>query len=423
MQGRGRAGRRGASGTRRPFRSRAGREWRLALLACVGRMRTALRGKGFFGEHRAMNQQEAAAALSVWVALESPTSHPAGVNGMMDLVQKEVAGLPIAAERIPGRDGLGDMVLLRAGLDNGQPGVAVMSHLDTVHPVGTSAKELPVRIEGDRLYGPGVYDMKGGAWLALQAFKQVAAAGSAKRPMAFLFTPDEEIGSPTSRALIEEIGRGSKAVLVTEPARQGGKIVTARKGVGRFDVRLEGRPSHAGSKHAEGRSAIREAAHQILAIEGMTDYARGITTSVALIGGGTAANVIPQHAWFSVDCRVTTLADGTMMENRILSLKPHDPDVVLRITGGMNRPPYEKSAEVAALFELARKVAADAGFDLQDCPMTGGGSDGNFTAALGVPTLDGLGIDGDGAHTLQEYGLISSIAQRQALMKGLLETI
>lgn len=370
-----------------------------------------------------MNQQEAAAALSVWVALESPTSHPAGVNGMMDLVQKEVVGLPIAAERIPGRDGLGDMVLLRAGLDNGQPGVAVMSHLDTVHPVGTSAKELPVRIEGDRLYGPGVYDMKGGAWLALQAFKQVAAAGSAKRPMAFLFTPDEEIGSPTSRALIEEIGRGSKAVLVTEPARQGGKIVTARKGVGRFDVRLEGRPSHAGSKHAEGRSAIREAAHQILAIEGMTDYARGITTSVALIGGGTAANVIPQHAWFSVDCRVTTLADGTMMENRILSLKPHDPDVVLRITGGMNRPPYEKSAEVAALFELARKVAADAGFDLQDCPMTGGGSDGNFTAALGVPTLDGLGIDGDGAHTLQEYGLISSIAQRQALMKGLLETI
>jgi glutamate carboxypeptidase len=241
--------------------------------------------------------------------------------------------------------------------------------------------------------------------------------------MTFLFTPDEEIGSPTSRALIEEIGKGSKAVLVTEPARSGGKIVTARKGVGRFDVRLEGRPAHAGSKHADGRSAIREAAHQILAIEGMTDYARGITTSVALIGGGTAANVIPQHAWFSVDCRVTTLADGTMMENRILSLKPHDPDVQLRITGGMNRPPYEKSDAVAELFELARKVAADVGFDLQDCPMTGGGSDGNFTAALGVPTLDGLGIDGDGAHTVQEYGLISSIAPRQALMKGLLQTI
>ncbi len=370
-----------------------------------------------------MKQNEAAAALSVWVALESPTSHAAGLNGMMDLVQKDVEGLPIAVERIPGRDGLGDMVLLRAGLDNGQPAVAVMSHLDTVHPVGTSAKELPVRIEGDRLYGPGVYDMKGGAWLALQAFKQVAVAGAAKRPTVFLFTPDEEIGSPTSRAIIEEIGKGSAAVLVTEPAREGGKIVTARKGVGRFEVKLEGRPAHAGSRHADGRSAIREAAHQILAIEGMTDYARGITTSVAPMGGGTAANVIPQHAWFSVDCRVTTLADGEAMEKRILALKAHDPDVAVRITGGMNRPPYEKSPMVAELFEMARKVAAGVGFDLQDCPMTGGGSDGNFTAALGVPTLDGLGIDGDGAHTLQEYALISSIAPRQALIKGLLETI
>lgn len=370
-----------------------------------------------------MTQTDAAAALSVWVALESPTSHPAGVNGMMDLVAREVEGLPIALERIAGRDGLGDMVMLRAGLDNGQPAVALMSHLDTVHPVGTSSKDLPVRIEGDRLYGPGVYDMKGGAWLALQAFKDVAKAGSARRPMVFLFTPDEEIGSPTSRGLIEQIGRGSTAVLVTEPARQGGKIVTARKGVGRFEVRLEGRPAHSGSRHADGRSAIREAAHQILAIEGMTDYARGITTSVALMGGGTAANVIPQHAWFSVDCRVTTLADGAMMENRILGLKAHDPDVKIRITGGMNRPPYEKSAMVAELFEIARGVAAGIGLDLQDCPMTGGGSDGNFTAALGVPTLDGLGIDGDGAHTLQEYALISSIAPRRALIKGLLETI
>ncbi|MCO5092981.1 M20 family metallopeptidase [Bosea sp. (in: a-proteobacteria)] len=369
-----------------------------------------------------MNQNDAA-ALSVWVALESPTSDPAGVNGMMDLVEKEVAGLPIAVERIPGRDGLGDMLLLRAGPDNGEPAVAVMSHLDTVHPLGTSAKGLPVRIEGDRLYGPGVYDMKGGAWLALQAFKQVAVAGTAGRPMVFLFTPDEEIGSPVSRGLIEEIGRKAKAVLVTEPARDGGRVVTARKGVGRFEVRVEGRPAHAGSRHADGRNAIREAAHQILAIEGMTDYARGITTSVALVGGGTAANVIPQHAWFSVDCRVTTLADGAMMEKRILGLKPHDPDVSLRITGRMNRPPYEKTPAVAELFALARKVAAEIGFELQDCPMTGGGSDGNFTAALGTPTLDGLGIDGDGAHTLQEYGLISSIAPRRALIKGLLEAL
>lgn len=362
-------------------------------------------------------------ALSVWVALESPTHHVPGVNGMMDLVAREVEGLPIAVERVPGRDGLGDTLILRAGVRNGEKAIALMSHLDTVHPVGTSAKDLAVRVEGDRLYGPGVYDMKGGAWLALQAFKDAAKAGTARRPMVFLFTPDEEIGSPTSRELIEDIGREAKAVLVTEPAREGGKIVTARKGVGRFEVKLEGRPAHSGSRHADGRNAIREAAHQILAIEAMTDYSRGITTTVALVGGGTAANVIPQHAWFSVDCRVTTVADGVAMEQRILGLKAHDPDVKLSITGGMNRPPYEKSPEVAALFEQARAVAAEVGFDLQDCPMTGGGSDGNFTAALGIPTLDGLGIDGDGAHTLQEYALISSITPRRALIKGLLETL
>ena len=364
-----------------------------------------------------------AAALSVWIALESPTNHTPGVNGMMDLVAAEVAGLPIAVERIAGRDGLGDALLLRAGLDNGQPAASILSHLDTVHPVGTSAKDLPVRIEGDRLYGPGVYDMKGGAWLALQAFKEVARAGSAKRPIQFLFTPDEEIGSPTTRALIEEIGRKSAAVLVTEPAREGGKIVTARKGVGRFEVRIEGRPAHSGSRHADGRSAIREAAHQILAVEGMTDYVRGITTAVALMGGGTAANVIPQHAWFSIDCRVTTVADGVEMERRILGLTSRDPDVTVTVSGGMNRPPYEKTGPVAELFAKAQSVAKGIGLDLADCPMTGGGSDGNFTAGIGIPTLDGLGIDGDGAHTLREYALLSSIAPRQALMKGLLEAI
>jgi len=362
-------------------------------------------------------------ALSVWLALESPTSHAPGVNGMMDLVQSEVDGFPIAVERVAGREGLGDSLILRAGLDNGLAPVLVMSHLDTVHPVGTVLRDLPIRIEGDKLYGPGVCDMKGGAWLALQAFKEVAVAGSSKRPMVFLFTPDEEIGSPTTRGLIETIGRGAVAALVTEPARNGGRIVTARKGIGRFNVTVEGRPAHSGTHHADGRSAIREAAHQILAVEAMTDYARGITTSVGLVSGGTAANVVPQHASFSVDLRVTSLADGAEMERRLLSLAPRDPDTVISVSGAINRPPYEKSADVAALFETARGIAGRIGFDLQDVPMTGGGSDGNFTAALGVPTLDGLGIDGGGAHTLAEYALISSIAPRRALIKGLLETL
>lgn len=355
-----------------------------------------------------------------WVALESPTRHVAGVNAMMDLVAAEVADCPVGVERILGRDGLGDTLILSAGPDTAAKRILVMSHLDTVHPVGTTTKDLKVRIEDDRLYGPGIYDMKGGAWLALQAFKDVARSGEAKRPLRFLFTPDEEIGSPTTRDLIERKSRLASHVLVTEPAREGGKIVTARKGVGRFEVTVEGRPAHSGSRHQDGRSAIKEAARQILAIEALTDYARGVTVTVALINGGTAPNVIPHHAWFTVDLRVRTVADGQEFAARLLALKAHDPDVKVKVFGGMNRPPYEKSADVAALFDQARTLAADIGFDLQDCPMTGGGSDGNFSAALGVPTLDGLGIDGDGAHTLEEYGLISSIAPRRELMRRLL---
>jgi glutamate carboxypeptidase len=360
-------------------------------------------------------------SLVSWVAVESPTRHVPGVNAMMDLVAAEVAGLPISVKRIAGRDGLGDTLLLGAGPDTGAPGPLVMSHLDTVHPVGTTSGDLPVRIEGDRLYGPGVYDMKGGAWLALQAFKQ--AAPMARKPIRFLFTPDEEIGSPTTRALIEAESARSSHVLVTEPARDGGRIVTARKGVGRFEVTIEGRPAHSGARHQDGRSAIREAARQILAIEAMTDYARGVTATVALVTGGTAPNVIPQHAWFTVDLRVRTAADGTEFEQRLLNLRPHDPDVKVKVFGGMNRPPYEKTPPVAALFEHARGLAAEIGFTLEDCPMTGGGSDGNFSAALNVPTLDGLGIDGEGAHTLSEHGLISSIAPRQELMRRLLLTL
>lgn len=360
-------------------------------------------------------------SLIDWVRLESPTRHAAGVNAMMDLVVAEIAGLPIAVERIPGRDGLGDALVLSAGPHREAGRLLVMSHLDTVHPVGTAAKELPVRVEGDRLYGPGVYDMKGGAWLALQAFKE--AAPLATKPLRFLFTPDEEIGSPTTRGLIEDESRKASHALVTEPAREGGRIVTARKGVGRFEVTVEGRPAHSGSRHQDGRSAIREAARQILAIEAMTDYARGVTATVALMNGGTAPNVIPQHAWFTIDLRVRTVADGVEFEKRLLGLSSHDPDVSVRVFGGMNRPPYEKSADVASLFEHARALADGIGFELQDCPMTGGGSDGNFSAALGIPTLDGLGIDGDGAHTLAEYALVSSIAPRRELMKQLLLTL
>ena len=362
-------------------------------------------------------------ALLTWIRTESPTHDRAGVNLMMDLVVAQMQDAPVAVERIPGTDGLGDVLVLRAGPRTDEPGILVMSHLDTVHPVGTLESDLPLRIEGDRLYGPGVYDMKGGAWFCLEAFKDVARKGTAARPLVFLVTPDEEIGSPITRPMIEDFGRRSACVLVTEPARDGGQIVTARKGVGRFEVHVEGRPAHAGSRHKDGRNAVYEAARQILAIEAMTDYSRGITTSVGLIAGGTAVNTVPQHCRFPVDLRVETVADGEALTAALLGLKPSHPDFKVTVTGGMNRPPYERTEATSKLFDHARSLAAEIGFDLVSAPRVGGGSDGNFTAALGIPTLDGLGIDGDGAHTLQEYGLISSIAPRQKLMTRLLETL
>jgi glutamate carboxypeptidase len=361
--------------------------------------------------------------LSAWVAEESPSHDAAAVNRMQDHVAAFFAGCAVEIERIAGRAGLGDTLKLTSGPANGKAPILVMSHVDTVHPMGTLTRDLPIRREGDKLYGPGIYDMKGGAYLAATAFRHMLAAGRLTRPVVYLFTPDEEIGSPTTRALIEAEGRRACAVLVTEPARDGGRIVTARKGVGRFEATLEGRPAHSGSRHADGRNAIREAARQITYIEGLTDYARGVTTTVAEIRGGTAANVIPKDCWFSIDLRVTNAEDGAHFAELIRGLQPHDPDVKLIITGGMNRPPMPKTPAIAGLYGHAVKVAAQFGLELVETTMTGGGSDGNFTAALGAATLDGLGCDGDGAHTLHEHCYVSSLAPRAELMARLLETL
>jgi glutamate carboxypeptidase len=358
-----------------------------------------------------------------WVVTESPTRDRAAVNRMVDLVQSDVAGLDVTIERIPGQDGLADNLVIRNTAVGEGPGILLLSHIDTVHPMGTVNAGLPFRRDGDRLFGPGLYDMKGGAYLALEAFRQVAKAKSAKLPVTYVFTPDEEIGSPTSRKLIEDEARRARYVLVTEPARDGGKCVTARKGVGRFEVATLGVPAHSGARHQDGRSAIKEMARQVLVIEGLTDYERGVTTTVGVISGGTAPNVIPQHCHISVDLRVRDDAAGREFEAKILALEPFDPGVKVQVTGGMNRPPFEKSAAIDVLFRHAQALARGIGFELKDTEMTGGGSDGNFTAALGVPTLDGLGIDGDGAHTEWEHGLISSIEPRTRLMRGLLETL
>ena len=356
-----------------------------------------------------------------WVEIETPTEAPAQVNKLVSLVADGYRDLPVSIERVPGRDGCGDHLMARSAWGQDAPGILVLSHLDTVHPIGF-IERLPFRVEGDSAFGPGIYDMKGGAYLAYHAFRQICAS-NAHPPLGItqLFVSDEEIGSPTSRALIEAEGRKAKYVLVTEPARDGGRIVTGRKGVARFEVFIKGVPAHAGSRPEDGRSAIRELANIIQTLEAMNDLKRGVTVNVGVVKGGTRPNVIAEEAYAEVDMRVPTIADADELVPRILNLKSRTEGVSVKVTGNLNRPPYEKSNAGAALYEHAKTLATEIGFDLVDM-STGGGSDGNFTAPH-TATLDGLGVDGKGAHTHYEQMYISSIEPRSRLLYRLYQTL
>jgi glutamate carboxypeptidase len=362
------------------------------------------------------------AGIRRWVEVESQTADVEGVNRVMGLAQEEFAAAGARVTRLPGRNGAGDHLSIRSPWGGDGAGILVLCHLDTVHPRGTLARDLPFRVEGDRAYGPGIYDMKGGVYLALTAYRQIAEARrTTPLPIRFLIVSDEEVGSLTSRQHIEAAAEQARYVLVTEPARFGGKVVTARKGVARYEIRAKGRPSHAGGAHRDGRSAILELARQVVAIESMTDYGRGTTLNIGQFRGGTADNVVPEHAWAAIDMRITSMAEAEVMDRRLKGLKPYNPDVRLEVTGGLNRPPFEKSNAIASLFEQARGLAREIGFELHDT-HTGGGSDGNFTAHT-VATLDGLGVDGAGAHTLEEHLLVSSLVPRMTLLRRLFETL
>jgi glutamate carboxypeptidase len=357
-----------------------------------------------------------------WVEVETHTPDISGINLLMSNVAEGFSGAGARVDRIPGRDGHADHLSIASPWGGNRPGVLVLCHLDTVHPKGTLASDLPFNVDGDRAFGPGIYDMKGGAYAAFAAYREIASSGrETALPIRLLYTSDEEVGSPTSRRLIEDQAANAKYVLVTEPARDGGKIVTSRKGVGRYVITANGRPSHAGANHEAGRSAILEIARHVVAIEGLTDYKRGLTFNVGQIFGGTADNVVPARSTINVDMRIAKAADGVALDAYFKTLKSHDPDIRIEVTGGINRPPYEKNAGVERLFEHARGLARDLDIDLVGM-STGGGSDGNFTAHL-VPTLDGLGLDGAGAHTMNEHILISSIMPRMQLQKRLMETL
>jgi glutamate carboxypeptidase len=370
---------------------------------------------------RTPDAHELLAGINRWVATESKSGDLAGLATMMDIAEADFRAAGLVTQRIPGRDGQGDHFSARAPWGGDGPGVLVLCHLDTVHGPGTLARN-PIRTEGDRAYGPGIYDMKGCVYIAMTATATLIEAGRpTPLPLRFLVNSDEEVGSPTSRALIEAEADNAKYVLVVEPAREGGRCVTARKGLGRITLTAHGRPAHSGLRHQDGESAILETARQIVDIEAMTDYDSGLTVNVGLIEGGTGANVVPERCTAQIDLRMVTPEQGEALVARLRNLVPYNPAIRLEVSGGLNRPPFQKSNAIAALYEHARSLAAEIGYELGDT-FTGGGSDGNFTAAR-TATLDGLGVDGHGAHTLDEHLLIPSLVPRMTLLRRLYETL
>jgi glutamate carboxypeptidase len=362
------------------------------------------------------------AGLRPWVECESPTFDATAVNRMMHLAGREMALLGARVERIAGRMGFGDCVRARFPHAAGEatPGILVLAHLDTVHPVGTLAK-LPWRRDGGTVRGPGIFDMKGGTYLAVEAMRRLGQAGMATPlPVTFLFTSDEEVGSPSTRDLIEAEAARAKYVLVPEPARPDGGVVSGRYAIARFNLRTTGRPSHAGSTLSEGRSAIREMCRQVLAIEAMTT--EDCTFSAGVIRGGQWVNCVATHCDLEVLSMAKRQADLDAGVERMLALTSSSPDVMLEVKRGVTRPVWEPDGGVMTLYAHARGLAQAIGFDINH-QSSGGGSDGNFTGAMGIPTLDGLGVGGTGAHTLDEHITIASLVPRARLLAGLFATL
>ena len=362
--------------------------------------------------------------LERFVVCESPSHDKIAVDAMGQIVAEEwrQRGAKVQIVRQAKR---GNHVRAEISPGSGRPvgQVLVLGHLDTVYPLGTIEK-MPFRAAGGRAWGPGTFDMKGGLVMALCAIDalQTAAIRPSKR-LVFLWTSDEEIGSATSRKLIESEARRSKAVLVLEPSLGSeGRLKTSRKGVGSAELLVTGRAAHAGINPEDGVNAVHELALQIERLMAMNDPRRGITVQSTVVSGGTVSNVVPDQARAQVDIRFAHLSDAAGLDKKFHSLRPILKGAKLEVRGGVNRPPLERTAGVSALFRHAQSLMRECGLALGEA-ATGGGSDGNFTGALGVPTLDGLGAVGDGAHTPREHVIIRKLPQRAALLAGLLATL
>jgi glutamate carboxypeptidase len=359
--------------------------------------------------------------LRPWVECESPTYDPVAVERMLDLAAIEMATAGAHIERFKGRGGFGGCVCARFPHPSaGAPGILITGHVDTVHPIGTLQK-LPWRREGDKCFGPGILDMKGGNYATLEAIRQLSAAGIATPlPITFLLTPDEEVGTPSTRELIETEASHNKYVLVPEPALRNIGVVTGRYAIARFNLETNGKASHAGARLEAGRSAIREMARQILAIDAMTT--EDCTFSVGIVHGGQWVNCVASSCRGEALSMAKRQTDLDLGVKRMLALSGTHDDVVFTVTRGVTRPVWEPNAATLALYETARGLARELGFDITH-GSAGGGSDANFTGAMGIATLDGLGLRGADAHTLNEHIEVDSLVERGRLMAGLLTVL
>ncbi|MDR3738738.1 MAG: M20 family metallopeptidase [Terracidiphilus sp.] len=351
------------------------------------------------------------------VLSESPSDQKAAVDACVALAAEQVRALSGRVKLHRQRE-WGNVLEARFGPRRGtQKPVLLLGHLDTVHPLGSLA-HMPFRIADGRLWGPGTLDMKVGAAMAFTAVEILAEAELLNREIVLLLNSDEEVGSPISRPITEAIAAQCAAVFVLEPA-QGLAYKTARKGTGDWRIEIAGRAAHAGVDFEKGASALRELARVIETVSGWTNLKRGLTASVGTAGGGTKTNVIPASAWAEVDVRIARKSDGPRMERKFAALKAKDKRCALAVAGGINRPPMERTRGTVKLYQQARALAREMGLDLPEA-STGGASDGNFTSALGIPTLDGMGAVGEGAHASHESVVIEHLAPRTALLAALL---
>lgn len=370
-------------------------------------------------------QDEILNSIRRLVQIESPSCDVHGSKGVVAHLESIAGTIPsitrIDKIEIPDR---GEHLLISAFSGNGnQDATLILGHTDTVHPRGTLNPDQGLRAEGNRLYGPGIFDMKASCVMALEALRCITELDlTPERPVKLLLTCDEEIGSATGRPIVEHEARGAAQVLVLEPPAPGGRVKTARKGVGVWTVTAQGVASHAGLNPEAGASAILELARQTQRLHSLNDATRGTSFNVGVIRGGTSGNVVPAYAEIEVDVRFSAMQEAHRVENLMRNLQAFDERVSLTIKGGINRTPLERTAGVVKLFHHAREIAAGLGFDLEERAV-GGASDGNFAAALNVPVLDGLGIDGDGAHAAHEHILVDDIAPRTTLLTALVATL